>query len=166
MGGIELTHTAADEALVEAQLGRPTRGRWAVAKRCHLGVPMVIENHPRLDDETPFPTLFWLTCPVLVKRASALESSGELSELTERLGAEPSLRRRLGGAIARYRNRRDAYEKLDIDAKAPPGGGPERVKCLHAHLGHHLADPPNPIGALGLARAGWPDCVEPCYRVP
>jgi hypothetical protein len=32
--------------------------------RCHLGLPVVIQVPPRLDDGTPFPTLYWLTCPL------------------------------------------------------------------------------------------------------
>lgn len=127
---------------------------------------MAIENHPRLDDGSPFPTLFWLTCPILVKRASALESEGELARMTSELHSSGSLRGRLADAIERYRARRDAHEDLNVEEKSPPGGGPNRVKCLHAHLAHELSDPPNPIGASTLEKAGWPDCVEPCFRVP
>ena len=159
-----LQHTDGDRAIVERQLGRPVRGRWAVARGCHLGVPMVIENHPRMPDGAPFPTLFWLTCPLLVRRASQLESTGALARTSDRLTDDASLRRRLAVALARYRARRDALEPLPIDV-APPGGGPERVKCLHAHAAHELADPPNPVGAEVLARAGWPDCRAPCVDV-
>jgi uncharacterized protein len=158
---VELTHTEEDERIVEAQLGRPSRGRWAVAHRCHLGVPMVIENHPRLPDGAPFPTLLWLTCPVLVRRASTLESSGCMAELTRRLGADAGLRARLAEALRRYRARRDAHEVVS-DSGAPPGGGVERVKCLHAHLAHELADPPDPAGAIALALGGFPDCRSAC----
>ena len=156
-----LEHSEADRRAVEVQLGRPVRGRWAVARRCHLGVPMVIENGPRLDDGSPFPTLFWLTCPILAKRASRLESDGEMALITERLSADDRLKERLAAAIARYRDRRAELEPIE-DAGSPPGGGPDRVKCLHAHLAHELADPTNPIGALTLAAAGWPDCAAPC----
>jgi hypothetical protein len=142
-------------------LGRPTRGRWRVARRCHLGLPMVIENHPRLDDGSPFPTLFWLTCPILAARVSRLEASGHMTELTELVERDAELRDRYAGAIDRYRARRDALDVLP-DTTAPPGGGPDRVKCLHAHVAHELADPPNPIGARALTRTGWPDCVLPC----
>jgi hypothetical protein len=121
---------------------------------------MVIENHPRLQDGSPFPTLFWLTCPLLVKRASMLESRGYMTEVTGSLRRDGELKGRLEDALARYKARRDALEV--IEAGAPPGGGPERVKCLHAHLAHQLADPPNPVGALALAESGWPDCVVPC----
>jgi uncharacterized protein len=157
---MNLQHSPADERIVENELGRPLRGRWAVATRCHLGLPMVIENHPRLAEGAPFPTLFWLTCPLLVKRAGHLESVGVMGQLNGQLSSDRSFRRRLVDAMARYKRRRDEREPLgDV---APPGGGPDRVKCLHAHLAHELADPPNPVGAVTLRQAGWPDCVAPC----
>ncbi len=155
-----LEHSETDRKVVERQLGRPLRGRWAVARRCHLGVPMVIENHPRLDDGSPFPTLFWLTCPVLVKRASRVEAAGAMRKLTARLEEDGELRARLAGAIANLRARRDAHEVV-AESGGPPGGGPDRVKCLHAHLAQHLVDG-NPVGALVLADVGWPDCVARC----
>jgi uncharacterized protein len=158
-----LDHSVTDERVVEAQLGRPLRGRWAVARRCHLGVPMVIENHPRFDDGRPFPTLFWLTCPLLVKRASRLEAEGGMAALNLRAGANPQLRARMGRAATRYLLRREAHEVIP-ETGAPPGGGPDRIKCLHAHLAQELADPPNPVGALTLSRSGWPDCLQPCVR--
>ena len=149
--------------VVEAQLERPVRGSWSVAARCHLGVPMVIESHPVLDDGSPFPTLFWLTCPLLSKRASALESDGRMSELNELLARSPQLRRRVESAVQRLIERRDAHEVIG-DAGGPPGGGSERIKCLHAHLAHELSDGPDPVGALTLSEVGWPDCRLPCVE--
>src|ERR687897_389376 len=105
-----LTHSDEDGLLVEAQLGRDLRGDWAVARRCHLGVPMAIESYPRMPDGAPFPTLFWLTCPVLTKRASRLEGDGWMGALTERLGRDRRLRTRLAPAAHRYRARRAAPE--------------------------------------------------------
>jgi uncharacterized protein len=160
---MELQHSDEDGRAVEAQLGRPLRGRWAVARRCHLGIPMVIENHPRLPDGAPFPTLFWLTCPLLVKRASRLESAGTMASMGVGLAEDLALQHRFRTALDRYAARRDEHEPLD--SVSPPGGGPQRVKCLHAHLAHELADPPNPVGAMTLARTGWPDCVAPCVSL-
>ncbi|MGH2821240.1 MAG: DUF501 domain-containing protein [Actinomycetota bacterium] len=157
-----LEHADADERIVTAQLGRPLRGRWGVARRCHLGVPMVIENHPVLEDGAPFPTLFWLTCPVLIRRVARMEAEGYLRAVTERLSHDEVARSRLREALTRYRARRDEHAPVE-DSGSPPGGGPDRIKCLHAHLAHELAAPPNPAGALALAAAGWPDCIEPCY---
>ena len=154
--------TEAESAIVSAQLGRVPRAEWTVARRCHLGVPMVIENAPFLDDGSPFPTRFWLVCPLLVKRASALEASGGMKPVNELLAADRPLRSRLVDALERYRARDDT---IDGDGPSQPGGGPERVKCLHAHLAHELADGPNPVGALTLTRTGWPDCRVPCVRV-
>jgi uncharacterized protein len=160
---MELTHTEEDRALVEAQIGRPLRGRWAVAARCHLGIPTVVENHPRLDDGTPFPTLFWLTCPLLVQRASRVEAAGRMTELTEKLGSDEGLHGRHASAVARYQERRDRHESIP-ESKEMPGGGVERVKCLHVHVAHELADPPNPVGAAVLAEVGFPDCRVPCVE--
>ena len=125
---------------------------------------MVIESHPLMEDGSPFPTTFWLTCPILAKRASRLEASGAMNAMTETLEREAALRDRLADAIGRYRARRDAHLVIK-ESGGPPGGGPGRVKCLHAHLAHELADPPNPIGARTLAVTEWPDCVEPCVVV-
>ena len=104
-----------------------------------------------LEDGSPFPTTYWLTCPWLVKEVSTLESEGWLSHLNERLAAEPSLRERLDAATRDYIGRRDELEVIE-DSGAPPGGGSDRVKCAHAHVAHELVSDVNPIGALTLAR--------------
>ncbi|MGI8775735.1 MAG: DUF501 domain-containing protein [Actinomycetota bacterium] len=159
-----LEHSAADEAVVSAQLGRSLRGRWSVARRCHLGVPMAIENHPVLEDGAPFPTLYWLTCPLLLKRVSGLESRGDMAELNRRLAGDASLSARLTGSLERLQSRRDQHAVIE-DAGAPPGGGPDKVKCLHAHVAQELAQPGNPVGALTLSGTGWPDCRQACIEV-
>lgn len=125
---------------------------------------MVIENHPVLDDGSPFPTLYWLTCPILAARVSRLESEGAMNDLTERLGADPDLKERLSAAIVRYRELRDRHAVID-DKGSIPGGGPDRVKCLHAHTAYELAAGGDPVGALTLADTGWPDCIAPCVEI-
>src|SRR5438105_1538060 len=57
-------------------LGRPPRGRWKVARRCACGLPQVIETGSHLDDGTPFPTLWWLTCRSLSRAVRRLEAAG------------------------------------------------------------------------------------------
>jgi hypothetical protein len=157
-----LTHTTHEAAQVTQQLGRDVRGHWSVVHRCHLGIPTVIENHPQVEGR-PFPTLFWLTCPLLVKRISRQEAGGRMAELNERLDTGDPIRARLAASIEAMRVRRDAHGRIE-DSGSPPGGGPDRIKCLHAHAAQELADPPDPIGALALAQAGFPDCVAPCVR--
>lgn len=125
---------------------------------------MVIESHPRLDDGSPFPTTYWLTCPVLVKRIGSVEAEGWMNTVNARLAIDAPLRQRLVAAIEQYREARDRHEHID-DSGAPPGGGPERVKCVHAHVAHTLAGGSNPIGSWGLAEAGYPDCAAACFSV-
>lgn len=158
---MSLQHTEADASAVQQQMGRAMRGDWGVARRCHLGIPMVIESHPRLDDGTPFPTLYWLTCPMLVKRVSRQEAGGRMVEINQRLSSEATFYDRTEQAVAALIRRRDSHEAI-ADSGAPPGGGPDKIKCLHAHVAQELALPPNPVGAIALHEAGWPDCVVPC----
>src|SRR3954451_1214385 len=61
---------------VARQLGREPRGVLEIAYRCPDGEPGVVKTVPRLPDGTPFPTLYYLTHPVLTAAASRLESSG------------------------------------------------------------------------------------------
>lgn len=125
---------------------------------------MVIENHPRLEDGSPFPTLFWLTCPVLIKRIGTIEASGWMAEMNQRLSHDVGVRQRLVAALDRYRDRRDEHDVIE-DSGAPPGGGPDRVKCVHAHVAHELAAGPNPVGGRALSEVGYPDCRTACFSV-
>jgi uncharacterized protein len=148
--------TAADAAAVTAQLGRPPRGVRAVAHRCPCGLPSVVQTAPRLPDGTPFPTLYYLTCSRLCSRLGGLEADGRMREMTERLAADPELAAAYRRAHEAYLAERDAIEPLGTDVSA--GGMPDRVKCLHVHVGHALAAGPgvNPFGDEALAELdGW-----------
>jgi hypothetical protein len=123
---------------------------------------MVIESHPRLEDGSPFPTLYWLTCPILIKRVSTLEAEGWMAVLNDRLARDRALRERLVDAIRSFEAQRDRHEVIPVSS--PAGGGPDKVKCVHAHTAHELVAS-NPVGALALADTGWPDCVAPCREV-
>jgi hypothetical protein len=128
---------AATLAIVEKQLGRRPRATRAVAHRCSCGLPDVVETAPRLEDGTPFPTLFYLTCPRAASAIGRLEASGLMREMTERLQQEPALAERYSAAHADYLRRRDA---LDVLPGSPSAGGmPVRVKCLHVLVAHSLA---------------------------
>jgi hypothetical protein len=137
-----------DRAAVAAQLGRSPRGARAVAHRCPCGLPDVVETSPRLPDGTPFPTLYYLTCPRATAAVSALESAGLMRQMSARLAADPELAGRYREAHVRYLARRDAIRRVDEIAGVSAGGMPTRVKCLHAHLAQSLAEGPggNPFG--------------------
>ncbi|KOV89655.1 hypothetical protein ADL03_02080 [Nocardia sp. NRRL S-836] len=152
--------SAADLETVAKQLGRTPRGTRAIASRCPSGHPNVVQTHPRLPDGTPFPTMFYLTCPKLNSLVSTLEGSGLMKEQTERLAEDPELAAAYRRAHESYLAERDALEPLGTQITA--GGMPSRVKCLHVHVAHALAKGPgvNPFGdeALALLReqALWP----------
>ena len=153
----------ADRAAVAAQLGREPRGLLAVAARCPSGHPAVVRTAPRLPDGTPFPTLYYLTCPRLTGLVSTLEASGLMREMTDRLAQDPELAQRYRAAHLAYLAERDAVEPLGTDVSA--GGMPDRVKCLHVHVAHSLASGNgiNPFGDEALERLSdeWPsgDCA-------
>ena len=145
-----------DAAVVEAHLGRPSRGAVGVAWRCPCGKPGVVATEPRLPDGTPFPTTFYATCPRLTGAISTLESTGLMREMSERIAAEPELAAAYAAAHEDYLRRRRALgEVAEIDGISA-GGMPTRVKCLHVLVGHALAAGPgvNPFGDEVLARIG------------
>jgi hypothetical protein len=137
-----------DRAVVAAQLGRSPRAVESVAHRCPCGLPDVVRTAPRLPDGTPFPTLFYLTCPRAVSAVSRLEASGLMREMTERLGSDPGLAARYLAAHQDYLTRRSELAEVSEIAGVSAGGMPTRVKCLHVHLAHTLAVGPdvNPFG--------------------
>jgi hypothetical protein len=153
----------ADRAAVAAQLGRPPRAIRAVVHRCPSGHPAVIQTSPRLEDGTPFPTLYYLTCPRLTSLTSTIEASGLMKEMTARLADDEELAAAYLAAHESYLAERNAIEPLGTDVSA--GGMPGRVKCLHVHVAHALAVGPgvNPFGdeTVELLTRDWPagDCV-------
>jgi uncharacterized protein len=156
--------TEADREIIAQQLGRPPRALRAVTARCPSGHPSVVQTNPRLENGTPFPTLYYLTCPRLTSLVGRLEASGIMREMTERLALDADLAAAYQRAHESYLAQRDAIEPLGTEVSA--GGMPGRVKCLHVHLAHTLAcgAGANPFGdeTLELLRADWP-CGE-CIR--
>lgn len=159
-----------DTEAVARQLGRAPRGLLAVAHRCGCGLPDVVETAPRLPDGTPFPTLFYLTCPRAASAIGRLEEAGLMREMTERLGADPDLAHRYAAAHADYLRRRDAHDVLPGKAGEPvsAGGMPTRVKCLHVLVAHSLAAGPgvNPLGDEALALLPDWAAAGPCAALP
>ncbi len=148
--------TPGDLEAIEQQLGRPPRGVRAVAHRCGCGLPDVVETEPRLPDGTPFPTLYYLTCPRAAALIGTLEGTGVMRELEARLSDEADLRAAYAEAHDDYLRRREAIEVVPEIAGVSAGGMPSRVKCLHVLAGHALAAGPgvNPLGDEVVERLG------------
>jgi uncharacterized protein len=163
--------TAQDAAVIAVQLGRRPRGLLRVAHRCPCGLPDVAETAPRLADGSPFPTLYYLTCPRASAAVSTLEASGLMRDMTARL-ADDALRRRYQAAHRDYLTRREAAARSAGIEPLPPGtqsagGMPDRVKCLHALAAHELVvGNVNPFGAEALEAAGEWWLPGPCVPGP
>lgn len=129
--------TESDRDVVQAQLGRPPRAMRAIAHRCRCGLVDVVETNPRLEDGTPFPTLYYLTCPRAASAIGRLESEGLMKTMTARLAEDEELAARYAAAARDYVDRRDALDVLGHGENQ--GGMPTRVKCLHVLVAHSLA---------------------------
>lgn len=168
-----MTVDAADLAAVEKQLGRTPRGVMEISYRCPDGAPGVVKTRPRLEDGTPFPTLFYLTDPRLTAEASRLETTGVMKDMTTRLEEDEALAADYLAAHKWFLDERNKIE--DLGTEFSGGGMPERVKCLHVLIAYALATGPDHFRlgteAVALAAEGtklrgtaipsdWPTCAD------
>jgi hypothetical protein len=154
-----------DRAVVEAQLERTVRSAVRIESRCHLGLPVVTEVPPILDDGTPFPTTHWLTCPLATRRIGRLEAAGGVAEADELVDTDPEFAAAFEAAMNRYESERDRMIPADHTGPRPSGGvaGSSRgVKCLHAHYADTAAGNDNPVGARTASAIEPLDCAVPC----
>ena len=164
-----MTIGSEDRDAIEAQLGRPPRAIHDVGHRCPCGNPDVVTTEPRLEDGTPFPTTFYLTCPRAASMIGTLEASGLMREMTERLAEDDDLRAGYGQAHEAYLAARAEIEarsghSVPEIAGVSAGGMPARVKCLHVLAAQSLVQGRgvNPLGDEVLDRLGaWWD-QGPC----
>lgn len=132
-----------DMAIMTDQLGRRPRGALQVAYHTPDGQPAVVTTAPRLDDGTPFPTLYYLTDPRLTAEASRLEVAGVMKWMTERLRTDEVLAADYRAAHDHYLSVRNSIE--DLGTSFSGGGMPDRVKCLHVLMAYALAEGPDRV---------------------
>ena len=162
----------ADVEAVAAQLGRTPRSIHEIGHRCPCGNPDVVTTEPRLDNGTPFPTTYYLTCPRAAGRIGTLEASGLMKQMQERLSTDPDLAVQYAAAHEAYLAARTAIA-TETEQDVPEiegisaGGMPNRVKCLHVLAGQSLAQGRgvNPLGdeVLDLLGDWWKS--GPCVSV-
>ncbi len=149
-----------DRRVLETQLGRPPRGEIFVAARCPYGEVEVVATAPLLNGEEPFPTFYWLTCPLLKSEAGRLEA-GDMRELLRARLKDEGFARELAEAEAEYtEERREMARSLGMEktealfeGRNGVAGGPAgNLKCLHSHFAHWLARGSNPVGREMAAR--------------
>ena len=146
--------SSADLSAIQAQLGREPRGVVEVAHRCSCGQPDVVKTAPRLDDGTPFPTMYYLTCPRASAAIGTLEADGVMREFNALLQDDTELAEHYKAAHESYLADRETLGQVEEIAGISAGGMPDRVKCLHVLVAHALAVGPgiNPLGDLALDR--------------
>lgn len=152
-----------DLDMLQAQLGRIPRGVIDIAARCRCGAPTVVTTAPRLEDGSPFPTMFYLTHPQAIYEASRLEGDGIMAQWSELVESDEEIGAAYQKAHEDYLARREALGHVDEIDGISAGGMPTRVKCLHALLGHTLAVGRgiNPIGDMVLDNISWsPETCE------
>jgi len=145
-----------DRSIVREQLGREPITPFTVVARCPGDHPLVIRNEPIDANGAPFPTLFWLTCPVAVKAVSRLESEGAIAELNRRAETDEDFAAALAAAheeCARERSR--GFPQALVWGGV--GGTRTGVKCLHAHYANRLAGGDDPVGTWVAER------IEPVH---
>ncbi|HNI70064.1 MAG TPA: DUF501 domain-containing protein, partial [Marmoricola sp.] len=114
-----------DREAIALQLGRQPRGIHGIGHRCPCGNPDVVTTQPRLENGTPFPTTFYLTCPRAASLIGTLEASGLMKEMTARLSSDPDLAAAYAQAHQRYLEARaEIGECPEIDGVSA-GGMPD-----------------------------------------
>ncbi len=135
-----------DLSIVREQLGREPTVSFSVVARCSGGHPLVIRNAPIDQNGHPFPTLFWLTCPLAVKAVARLESDGWIGRWNARAENDEALEAALAAAHEKYARERSRGFPQAL-AWGGVGGASRGVKCLHGHYANHVAGGGDPIGA-------------------
>ncbi|QGU02468.1 hypothetical protein CKALI_08035 [Corynebacterium kalinowskii] len=168
-----MTVTEAQLAAVAKQLGREPRGVVEISYTTPDGSPAVVKTVPRLEDGTPFPTLYYLTEPRLTAEASRLEVAHVMKWMQERLATDAELQEDYLKAHEHFLAERNKMEDLGTDFSG--GGMPDRVKCLHVLIAYALAEGPERVrfGTEAVAMAAehanlrgtaipedWPTCQE------
>ena len=149
--------TVEDLEAVTKQLGRPVRDIVAIAARCICGNPIVVQTKPRLEDGTPFPTVYYLTLQAATSAVSTLEAEGLMTRLQDQLGQDEDLAKNYQSAHLSYLSDRAELGLVEEIEGISAGGMPTRVKCLHSLVAHSLAKGPgvNIIGDLALEACSW-----------
>ena len=153
-----------DREILAEQLDRLPRGLVGVGARCACGKPAVTVTLPRLPEGSPFPTVFYLSLPFLVREASRLEANGVMGEFNELLAQDDDLRAAYLRAHESYVERRGILGDVPEIAGISAGGMPNRVKCVHALVGYSISVGPGvcPIGDMALDMIGWDPAVCRC----
>lgn len=146
----------------------------AVACRCGFGYPQVVVSSPLSRSLTPFPTLFWLTCPFLKRRCGELESQQKIAELEKIFSSMPDQIERYHADYAEMRLSLVPEETRRELSRAHPSifavlagsgvggidyaGGCPAPKCLHLQTAAWLGMGRHPAESWLAAEIGPLEC--------
>lgn len=179
--------TSTDWRIVTRQLGRSPRAFSHVCRRCRYDYPQVILTEPlhrRGERWEVFPTVYWLTCPLLHRAISRLEAEGQIRHYEERLRTDDEFAARMEQAHTEAAADRISLVPDDLrkwlseerprEARALAETGiagirnVDGVKCLHAHYADFVGRGNNPIGAdvhrQLLERGVPPGGTDACWK--
>lgn len=147
------------DSIVEFQLDRPPRGNWWPRVFCPYGFPMAIETEPFLEDGTPFPTLFWLTCPYLKEEISRIESSPVKTNIIkevrqDRVASAEELESE--SLYSEYLKRQGLKRELYVGGSRSP----LTFKCIHALIAWYLVSHRGVAARLVLAELESTYCED------
>ena len=123
-----------------------------LVRRCH---PIRVIN----DRPTPFPTLYWLADIEMIKLISHVEREGWIKRFEARIAEDAALLETMHADHERYiehrwalldKLERAAAKRYELGLRDRGIGGLQqfgKIKCLHLHYAHHLADS-NTVGQL------------------
>lgn len=119
-------------------------------------MPDVVTTAPRLSDGSPFPTVYYLTCPRAASAIGRLEGAGVMREMESRIASDEDLAADYLRAHEEYLAARSSIADVPEISGVSAGGMPDRVKCLHVLAAHALAAGPgvNPLGDEVIALLG------------
>ena len=153
---------------------------YAVACRCSHGYPQVVVCRPITKKMTPFPTLFWLTCPYLDRKCGELESLHKIHDLEEIMALNPEetslwhreyaeLRMKLIGADTADAIKAGNQSMWSSVKDCGVGGinwrdNPSGVKCLHLQTGTWLGWRSHPAAAALSLIIGETECANNICR--
>jgi hypothetical protein len=162
-----------DLEAIKFQLGRDPERILAVLHRCQWGLPEVVLNYPLRADGRPFPDLFWLTCPALVKNIAHIEEQGWIKKLETLVQQDENLLKRFFAAQVAFQIFKLflLQGELELPSSIKPvffkkwmAGTSKvlKVKCLHAHFAFYCALGVNPIGKKVAELLTKPSCSRKC----
>ncbi len=165
--------------IVKGQLDNSADNVIKVIKYCPTNYPMIILVHP-FYNQKPFPTIYWLSCPVIKEKIFELEDTGYIKELKQKKNQVDEFKNELNNAHGRYswtrikllsENDLENAKKISEDLykmliKSGVAGIREKegIKCLHGHYADYIVSGNNPVGKEVAKKIDIPSNCDFCRR--